>query len=323
MRLRPRLLLALLTLSIFLLSCSRDPNVKKQKYFANGKSYFAKANYQAAAIAYLNAIQIDPQFAEAHYELAQTYVKLGVWKGAYAELMRCTELQPDNVAAHIELGNLLLAARNLDQAGQQAEIALGKDSTNTEALALKANVLAANNRFGDAVEQINKAIAIAPSNAQLYTNLALIQAHQKQFPAAELSLKKTIELEPGSARNHVNLAGLFQQQQNIAAAESEYRKAIELEPKNVSARVAFARFYSVSRRPEHGGTHYSGRKTGTRGRSGRFSACCRLLSRDRRKGQSAHRIRIPLSEYPKDVEAKKSYIDLLLQKPTRSTRLNA
>ena len=181
MRLRPQLLLALLTLSIFLLSCSRDPNVKKQKFFAIGKNYFAHANYQAAAIAYLNAIQIDPQFAEAHYELAQTYVKLGVWKGAYAELMRCVDLQPDNVTAHIELGNLLLAARNLDQAGQQAEIALGKDSTNTEALALKANVLAANNRFGDAVEQINKAIAIAPSNAQLYTNLALIQAHQKQF----------------------------------------------------------------------------------------------------------------------------------------------
>ena len=325
MKLRSQLLLVLLSLLILLSGCSRDPNVKKQKFFASGKNYFAKANYQAAAIAYLNAIQIDPQFAEAHYELAQTYVKLGVWKGAYAELMRSVELQPDNVAAHVELGNLLLAARNLDQAGQQAEIALQKDPTNTDALALSANVLAANNRFGDALEQINKAISIAPNNARLYTNLALIQAHQNQLPAAELSLKKTIELEPGSARNHVNLAGLYQQQQNLSAAESEYRKAIELEPKSVSARVAFARF-CLSRGDRNTAEHIilDGKQAlGDDPAGFRIAADYYLGVGEKDKALAEY---ASLYErYPKDVEAKKSYIDLLLQNNQidQAKRLNA
>ncbi len=180
-------------------------------------------------------------------------------------------------------------------------------------MALKANVLAANNRFGDAVEQINKAIAIAPSNAQLYTNLALIQAHQKQFPAAELSLKKTIELEPGSARNHVNLAGLFQQQQNIAAAESEYRKAIELEPKSVSARVAFARFY-LSRGDRSTAEHIilDGKQALGDDPAG-FGLLLITISEWEKRIRHLANMHPSSQRYPKDIEAKKSYIELLLE----------
>ena len=39
------LLLAVVALS---LSCSRDPNVRKQKYLDSGKRYFEKAKYREA-----------------------------------------------------------------------------------------------------------------------------------------------------------------------------------------------------------------------------------------------------------------------------------
>jgi outer membrane biogenesis lipoprotein LolB len=38
--------LALLT------ACSRDPNVRKQKYFDSGEKYFAEGKYREAAIQY-------------------------------------------------------------------------------------------------------------------------------------------------------------------------------------------------------------------------------------------------------------------------------
>ena len=57
--------------------CTRDPNVLKQKHFAKGESYFQRGQYREAAIEFQNAIQIDPKYADAHYELAQTYLKLG------------------------------------------------------------------------------------------------------------------------------------------------------------------------------------------------------------------------------------------------------
>ena len=57
--------------------CSRDPNVRKQKYFDSGEKYFAESKYREAEIQYLNAIQVDSVSRQAHYQLGQTYLKLG------------------------------------------------------------------------------------------------------------------------------------------------------------------------------------------------------------------------------------------------------
>src|ERR1700751_1193208 len=82
-------------------ACSRDPNVRKQKYFESGQRYFEKGKYREAAIQFSNAVQVDPRYAEAHYQLAQTFLKLQQWTPAYQELARDIELQPDNYQAHI------------------------------------------------------------------------------------------------------------------------------------------------------------------------------------------------------------------------------
>src|SRR5271165_5761009 len=97
-----------------LAGCSRDPNVRKQKYFESGERYFAEGKYHEAAIQYSNAIQIDSRFAQAHFQLSQTYLKLGDSNRAFQELSRAVELAPDNYRSHIDLANLLVTGRNPD-----------------------------------------------------------------------------------------------------------------------------------------------------------------------------------------------------------------
>ena len=93
-----------------LAGCHGDPNVRKQKYLESGQRYSAEGKYREAAIQFSNALKIDKDYADAHYALAQTYVHLGQFSGAYAELARTVELQPTNYKARIDLGNLLIAA---------------------------------------------------------------------------------------------------------------------------------------------------------------------------------------------------------------------
>ena len=136
-------LLLVLTLAVGLLAgCSRDPNVRKQKYFESGMRYFDKQQYGEAAIEYQNAIQVDPRFAKAHYHLAQCYLKLGLWTSAYRELTRTVDLQPDNLAAQLDLGNLWLGARHFKEAQEKAELVLQKDPKNVDAHILLANAYA-------------------------------------------------------------------------------------------------------------------------------------------------------------------------------------
>ena len=68
-----------------------------------------KAKYREAVIQFLNATQIDSGFAAAHYQLAQSYIKLQDWQHAYQEIGRTLELQPDNYKAHADMANMLAA----------------------------------------------------------------------------------------------------------------------------------------------------------------------------------------------------------------------
>ena len=98
--------------------------------------------YREAAIQLQNAIQVDPKFAEAHYLLGQSYVKQGLWTGAYQELVRTTEMQPDNLKAQIDLGGLQLAARHFKEGQEKAEFVIQKDPRNMDAHVLLANAYA-------------------------------------------------------------------------------------------------------------------------------------------------------------------------------------
>src|SRR5208337_1216738 len=99
---------AVCLLTVLLTGCSRDPNVRKQKFYESGQRYFDKGQYREAAIQYKNAIQIDSTYGNAHYQLALALLKLQQWSMAYQELGRTIELQPDNYQARIDLANLLI-----------------------------------------------------------------------------------------------------------------------------------------------------------------------------------------------------------------------
>jgi Tfp pilus assembly protein PilF len=111
-----RLFLIVTLLASLLTGCSRDPNVRKQKYFESGQRFFEKSKFREAAIQYSNAIQVDPRFADAHYRLALTYLRLGEVNRGFQELQRTVELQPDNYAARVDIANMLTAAKFFKEA---------------------------------------------------------------------------------------------------------------------------------------------------------------------------------------------------------------
>ena len=79
-------------LLLFLLSsCSGAPHARKQKYFQTGQRYFEKGKYSEAAIEFMNAIKVDPNYADAHHQLAESYLRLQKPEGAFQELGRTLE----------------------------------------------------------------------------------------------------------------------------------------------------------------------------------------------------------------------------------------
>ena len=236
------LLILALTTGV-LTSCSRDPNVRKQKYFESGERYFAKAKYSAAAIQFANAVQVDSHFAAAHYQLARTYLQLQDWPNAYKELDRTVELDPENYPARLDLANLLIAGGELKKAKEQVDLLSLRQPDDSPVHIVKANLSAAQHDFPTAVQEVQKAIVRDPGRGELYRNLALLQIKTDQADAAEVSFKKSIELAPKVMNTYLELGSYYQLHQRFTEAEQQFDIAMKVERQSPDPRIALARLY--------------------------------------------------------------------------------
>ena len=230
--------------------CSRDPNVKKQKYFDSGERYFADGKYREAAIQYSNAIQVDSRFAQAHYQLAQTYLKLGDASHALDELTKTVALTPDNYRARTDIANLLVMFRNpdgspvpesLQQAKTHLDILREKQPNVAETHEAWANYYGAQNNLGPAIQEIQQAIAADPDRSESYLALALFELRANQPDLAEENFNKAIKTDPKATNAQLALGAFYQSRNRLADAERQFKHAIELDPKNPGPRAALVR----------------------------------------------------------------------------------
>ena len=214
------------------LACSRDPNVRKQKYFESGKRYFTEGKYRAAAIQFTNAILADPKFGDAHDYLAQSYLRMQDWNNAYQELDRTIELQPTNYRAQLDLANLLIAGNQLGQAQEKAEALLQEDPKNPQVHAMDASLLSAQGKANAAIKEMEVAVSLAPTQSNYLVALGLLEIKAKQPEKAELTLKKAVEVDPKSVSPLIALGGYYLQFNRYAEAQQQFVQAKNLDPMN-------------------------------------------------------------------------------------------
>jgi cellulose synthase operon protein C len=235
-------LLVLLCLAL-LAACSRDPNVRKQKYFESGQRYFEKGKYREAAIQFGNAVQVDPHYAQAHYQLAQTYLRLQDWSRAYQELTRTIDVDPKNTRAHLDIANLLIAGRQFPDALHHLDVVQGIEPANPELHVGLANLNAAQNNLPEALQEMKKAIELGPDRAQSYLELALLELRANDADGAESNFKKAVTVDPKAMNAQLALGSFYQSRSRFPEAEQQFRHAMEVDPKNPEPRASLARLY--------------------------------------------------------------------------------
>ncbi len=313
--------------TLFAGGCSRDPNLRRQKYFESGQRYFDKGKYREAEIQFRNAVQVDSQpFPEGHYRLAQTYLKLQDGTRAYQELNRTVDLQPDNYDARIDLANLLIAVsafkqgqertETLKQAQEHTDLLLAKQGSNPQVHETVANLLAARNPpdFIAAIQEMQKAISLGPDRWETYLNLALLQMKIDQASSAEANLKKAVELNPKATRAQLALGGFYQERGRFAEAEQQYRHAIQVDPKNPEPRAALVWLFMAEGKKAEAENFLkqTTRDLGDNPAGYRMLGDFYFANGDLDKATAEYSS--IYQNHPKDVVAKRNYIQLLILK---------
>jgi tetratricopeptide (TPR) repeat protein len=231
----------LLVAIVLLAGCHRDPNVRKHKYLESGDRYNAEGKYREAAIQYLNALKVDKSYTEAHYALAQTYMHLGQFSSAYAELTRTVDLQPDNYKARIDLGNLLLTGGKIDDAQKQADAVMAAQPNNPDLHALLSAIAVRRGHRDVALTEIGRAIELAPNRAAFHEDFALLQSSDPaKASAVEDELKKAVALDPKSVNAQLLLAAFYAKNNRWQEAEKINWSAVATDPKSLPARASLA-----------------------------------------------------------------------------------
>jgi TolB-like protein/DNA-binding winged helix-turn-helix (wHTH) protein/Flp pilus assembly protein TadD len=227
----------------------------KGRYFWNKRT----ADGLTVATAYFNqAIEEDPNYAQAYAGLADSYNLLGDWEyGALAP----SEAYPKAKAAAIkalELNNTLGEAHTslafsldvFDRDWQSAEKEFRK------AIELNPGYATAHHwyawhlseigRNAEAIAEMRKAEHLDPLSLIISADMAeiLLVAHLND-EAAEQS-RRTVDMDPNFAIAHFELGEAFVQKHSYNEAIAEFQKAIELSGGSISARANLAYAYALS-----------------------------------------------------------------------------
>src|SRR5271167_768496 len=94
MRKRYIVLIVMSVLLVVFAGCTRNPAAAKRKYVESGIKYMDQKKYDSAVIQFKKALQIDPRYGEAHYELGQAELAQQHWAAVFREFSEAIIMIP-------------------------------------------------------------------------------------------------------------------------------------------------------------------------------------------------------------------------------------
>lgn len=166
-----------------------------EAYFNIGYCHDELGEHQKAVTAFKKAIQLKPDFVEAHYNLGIAFDELKQYKDSIGAYSRAAELKPDFFEAFFNLG-----------------VALGKE-----------------NRHQEAVNAFKEAIRISPDDAEAHLNLGIAYSHLNLYQEALEALKQAIRINPDDPQAHFSIGIVYLSLDDRNSALQEYKILKELD----------------------------------------------------------------------------------------------
>lgn len=203
------------------------------------KAFLDNGNYEQATIGLARVVDLTPDNADAHLQLAVAYAHLGQAVSALRHLERSAQLQPDVADTQTRLGGLYL---DLDRPGDAIEplrAAVALEPGKAEAQWLLGRALLRGGRTHEAVEVFESVSPEAPVPASAHNDWGNALAQGGRLDAALEHFEAAIEQSPENPQS-LYFAGLAQEGLSaVEEAVSLYCRSLAVDSRSPAAeRVA-------------------------------------------------------------------------------------
>jgi tetratricopeptide (TPR) repeat protein len=237
-------------IAIMLVSACGNPEKEKLNHYRKGSILAQRGRYAEAVVEYQKALTIDPQMAEAQYELGQCYGKLQYYEQAVRAFDTARALDPRlALEALLQIADIYASSARPALAGEMCHDALEIDSDNVDAMALLGRLKWKEKKADEAGSWFEKVLTIDPNHVESRMTLAEIAVLEGRYDAAEEHLKKvTTEIDPTDSAAKLALAKIYRFSNREDEAIKTLGQILENDPTYFRARGALAEaYYSVGR----------------------------------------------------------------------------
>jgi TolB-like protein/DNA-binding winged helix-turn-helix (wHTH) protein/Tfp pilus assembly protein PilF len=188
----------------------------KGLYFLSQRS---KSGFDQAIESFSGAVAMDPKYAEAYAQLADTYNLMGQYSWmdpgtarsqAWAAAEQALSLDPSLAEAHAALGFSDWFYRwSPADAETEFRKAIAIEPNNVNAHHWYEQMLMTTGRFGEAEQQLQAALDVDPRSPILRTNLAWLYEYEGRFPEAVQQMQQVLQDNPNFLAAHYKLWYIF------------------------------------------------------------------------------------------------------------------
>ncbi|MDR2215457.1 MAG: tetratricopeptide repeat protein [Nevskiaceae bacterium] len=184
---------------------------RKTRFLERGETYLAQNDLDKARVELSNALQIDPNNAQARYLVALIAEKQGRIRDAVSNYQAALEADPELLTARSALGRIYLLGGLRDRAREVIEPGLLQAPDNAQLLTIRGGLRAVEGDTAGAMQDAEAAVNAAPADELAVAFLAAQYTRQGRSDEAIATLEKGLEQIPGSTDLPVLLADLLQQ----------------------------------------------------------------------------------------------------------------
>lgn len=188
---------------------------------------------------FTRAIEKNPEYEEAYYNLAVTFRNENPYK-AIDLFKKAIEIDPEYEIAHRELGWCLRQLMMLKDALHHLNKAIQLDNTDVWSYIYLGNTLWVNDNLVEAEKAFKKAIAVSPKDVVGYWCLAFFYERQNLNEKAKKYYQRGIELDPNDVETNLQFGIFLMQVGESQKAKTYLERVISLESDNKQARLALA-----------------------------------------------------------------------------------
>jgi tetratricopeptide (TPR) repeat protein len=223
----------------------------------------ALTDYAKALPSLDKAIALKPDFAEAYTNRAAALNALKRHENALADCNKAIALKPNYAEAQNNRADALNALKRHQDALESCDKAIALKENFPEAHNNRGNALNALGRHDDAIASYNKAIALRPGHAEAHNNCGNAFYNLGRAQQALASYDQAIALKPAYAEAHNNRGNALTYLKQCEAAIASYDQAIALNPDYAEAHFNKSLLLLLMGRFEQGWPLYEWRKRKT------------------------------------------------------------